>query len=54
MQASILSGLFVVILFMVVAIFIAVNPVGADMGCFILGTEVNGDNTVEYLGIGNC
>jgi hypothetical protein len=25
-----------------------------DMGCFIIGTEINGDNSVEYLGIGDC
>lgn len=54
MNASILLGLFFAIVVLVGAIIVQVNPVEADMGCFVIGTEVNGDNSVEYLGIGNC
>jgi|OM-RGC.v1.037401750 hypothetical protein len=25
-----------------------------DMGCHIIGSEINGDNSVEYLKLGNC
>jgi hypothetical protein len=25
-----------------------------DAGCHIVGTEINGDNTVEYLMFGKC
>lgn len=36
------------------ALFVAGAGQTYDMGCLILGSEVNGNNSVEYLGIGNC
>jgi hypothetical protein len=54
MNASVLLGLFFTIIVLIGAVAIQISPVEADIGCFILGTEVNGDNSVEYLGIGNC
>ena len=54
MHTGVLSGLLFSIMVMMGAVLMAANPVGADMGCFIIGTEVNGDNSVEYLGLGNC
>lgn len=54
MQVSLFSGLFIAILCMMGSVLIAANPSNAQMGCYIIGSEINGDNTVEYLGIGNC
>lgn len=28
--------------------------IGPEMGCYVIGSEVNGNNTVEYMSIGNC
>lgn len=26
----------------------------ANIGCFVIGSEINSDNSVEYLALGNC
>jgi len=54
MNTPVLLGLFFAIIVLMGMIVVQINPVDAGMGCFVLGTEVNGDNSVEYLGIGNC
>lgn len=27
---------------------------GYDIGCHVIGIEINGDNSTEYLKMGNC
>ena len=27
---------------------------GGAQGCMVFGSEINGNNTVEFLGVGNC
>jgi hypothetical protein len=27
---------------------------GFDVGCHIVGTEINGNNSIEYMMMGNC
>lgn len=41
------------VLMMLLTIITVVSP-EASMGCMILGTEVNGDYSTEYLMLGNC
>lgn len=51
-SAILLTGFFTVV--SLGALLMAGTSHSYDMGCFILGSEVNGNNSVEYLGIGNC
>jgi len=30
------------------------GAISMDIGCHVIGTEVNGDYSTEYLTIGNC
>lgn len=41
----------------IASLFLLVGALGASgssAGCYIIGSEVNGDFSVEYIGIGNC
>jgi len=33
---------------------VAVSGANMDVGCHIIGTEINADYSTEYLTIGNC
>lgn len=44
------SGFIVFICLMMVSVVLS----DAAVGCYMLGQEINGDNSVEYLMIGNC
>lgn len=35
-------------------LIVTVSGVTPDIGCHVIGTEINGDYSTEYLTIGNC
>lgn len=51
-SAILMTGFFALVSFG--ALIYAGNSHSFAMGCLILGSEVNGNNSVEYLGIGHC
>ena len=42
-----------IVVLMTVTVTLAVSP-DASFGCVMLGTEINGDYSTEYLFLGDC
>lgn len=53
MMSAIIPTFLMMFLLLAITTFTLVSP-DASMGCYILGAEVNGDYSTEYLMIGNC
>jgi hypothetical protein len=44
---------FITLVMIAVTIFATLSP-DANIGCYVLGAEVNGDYSTEYLMVGRC
>lgn len=47
-------GLMTVFSFFLIVAITGTDGGGLDIGCHVIGTEVNGDYSTEYLKVGNC
>lgn len=51
-QAIFVSGFCAALSFLTLVTVVSLHSV--ETGCYIIGSEINGDYSVEYLGLGNC
>lgn len=51
---QLIMPLFIVNLLLVTIIVLMVSSPNVSAGCYMIGTEINGDGSIEYLMIGDC
>ncbi len=51
---SVIAFMGLIVLIGFVSVVALSGVVSTDIGCHIIGKEVNGDYSTEYLSIGNC
>ena len=54
MNNATLFSFFLINLMLVLGLTVMMSGESIEMGCYIIGTEVNADYSTEYLSIGNC
>ena len=51
---QIIAPLFIVNIILLFAVALAMTAPHIQAGCYMIGTEINGDGSIEHLMIGDC
>lgn len=51
---QIIAPLFIINLILLMAIAMTIASPDMSAGCYMIGTEINGDGSIEHLMIGDC